>query len=226
MAAGYTFTVEKECPICEEKINVTKTRSRLLKVNQDSDFCVYYKDFNPTYYTIWVCSHCGYAAEEKNFTQLREPDKKKIKEFLANKKVGIHYTETRTRDEAIVAFKLAIYFADLTSASASRMAGLYLKLAWLYREAKDEEKENELLSRALEYYEKSLITERYPIGPMTDITVTYLIGDLHRRTGNLDKATQYLSKVIGDSRARMEPAIYNLARDLWQEMRNLKAKNK
>lgn len=219
MAVGFTYSVERDCPICGEKMQVTKTRSRLIKVKQDSDFCVHYKDFNPYYYDIWVCSNCGYASDEKHFGTLREKEKVKISEFLKDRKVKIQYNEVRTREEAINAFKLAIYFADLIEAPSSRMAGLYLKLSWLYRESGEEEKEQEVLKRALEAYDKALTTERFPIGSMTDTMVTYLIGELYRRTGNKEKAVQYLSRVIGDQRSRMEPAIYNLARDLWQDMR-------
>lgn len=234
MAVGFTYSVERECPICGEKIQVTKTRARLIKIKQDSDFCVHYKDFNPYYYDIWVCSHCGYASDEKHFDTLREKEKEKIAEFLAPRKVKIEYKEIRTRADAINAFKLALYYTDLIGAPESRKAALYLKLGWLYREAVEEakekeqekeeaefkEKEQEVLVRALEGYDKALSTERFPIGSMTDTAATYLIGELHRRTGNTEKAIQYLSRVIGDKRSRNESNIYNLARDLWQDMRS------
>ncbi len=228
MAVGFTYSVERECPICGEKFQVTKTRSRLIKIKQDSDFCVHYKEFNPYYYDIWVCSHCGYASDEKHFDTLREKEKEKIIQFLKDRKVKIEYKEVRTRGDAINAFKLALYYADLIESPESRKAGLYLKLAWLYREAGEEdsdasteakEKEQEVLIRALEGYDRALTTERFPIGSMTDTAATYLIGELYRRTGNTEKAVQYLSRVIGEKRSKMEPAIYNLARDLWQDMR-------
>ncbi|MDF2564549.1 MAG: hypothetical protein K0Q53_944 [Massilibacillus sp.] len=228
MAVGFTYSVERECPICGEKFQVTKTRSRLIKIKQDSDFCVHYKEFNPYYYDIWVCSHCGYASDEKHFDTLREKEKEKIAQFLKDRKVKIEYKEVRTRGDAINAFKLALYYADLIESPESRKAGLYLKLAWLYREAGEEDseageeakaKEQEVLIRSLEAYDKALTTERFPIGSMTDTAATYLIGELYRRTGNTEKAVQYLSRVIGEKRSKMEPAIYNLARDLWQDMR-------
>ena len=64
MAEGFTFVVEKECPICGEKTRVTKTRSRVIVEKKDVDLCTHYKDFNPYLYTIWVCEHCGYAGPE------------------------------------------------------------------------------------------------------------------------------------------------------------------
>lgn len=219
MAVGFTFSVEKECPICEKKMQVTKTRSRMIKISQDADFCMHYQDFNPYYYTIWVCPHCGYAADEAHFAMIASKDKEKIAAFLKEKEVRIAYKETRTWSEAIAAYKLAIFYAELTEAKASYLAGMYLKLAWLYREAKDQEHEQDLLQRALRYYDQSLTTERYPIGAMTDTAIMYLIGALNYMTGNFEQATQYLSRVVGNDRARLEPNIYNMARDLWQDIR-------
>lgn len=218
MAVGFTYSVEKICPICGEKIQVTKTRSRLITIKKDKDFCMHYKDFNPYYYVIWACSKCGYAADENCFEKVKEADKNTIAEFLIHKKVNIEYKEERTREEGIRAFKLAIFFADLIKERDSHMAGLYLKLGWLYREAEDRDNENAVLEQAIKHYDQSLMKERYPIGNMTDTMVTYLIGALYYRTGNVEKATQYLSRVMNDQRARIEP-VYNLARDLWQDIR-------
>lgn len=222
MSIGYTYVSEEECPICCYSMPVTKLRSRMIKIKQDSDFCAYYKDFNPYYYTIWICPHCGYASDTNHFKEIKEREKDRVAEFLMARQIRIPHTEFRTREQAITAFKLAIYIADLAKAPASRMAGLYLKLAWLYREAEDKENENQLLELALKAYDRALITERFPIGSLTDNAVIYLIGDLHRRLGEIEKATQYLSRIIGDKTARSEYKIYKLARDVWQDMRDEK----
>lgn len=219
MAVGFTYSVEKECPICGAKIKVTKTRSRLVKISQDLDFCMHYKDFNPYYYTIWICSHCGYAADEPHFGYINEIYKKKIAEFLQGKDVKIEYKEERSWSDAVTSYKLSIFFAELIAEKPSYIAGLYLKLAWLYREEKNNEQEQALLNKAMELYDASLSTEHYPIGSMTDNAVMYLIAALSYETGNISKAMQYLSKLIGNEQVRLEPLIYNKARDLWQSLR-------
>ena len=79
MAVGNTFVVEKTCPICGKKTRVVKTRARLIATESDRDFCVHYKDFNPYYYTIWVCENCGFAADEKRvLAVMPERRKKKV----------------------------------------------------------------------------------------------------------------------------------------------------
>ena len=226
--ASYTFTVEKDCPICGQSTRVVKTRARLVKERTDEDFCVHYKDFNPYYYRVWICEHCGFAGDEKTFTsQMPDRDRQKIKKFLNGKKVSVAFTENRDLPEAVASFRLAIFFLDLIDASFSRRAGLYLGLAWIYRFAEDEERENETIRKAAELYDHSIMTERYPIGGMTDLMVIYILGAIYFRIGDFEKCTQYLSRLIGNKEIRTtEPKLYDKARDLWADVRMLKNEQK
>ncbi|MDF2568810.1 MAG: hypothetical protein K0R55_414 [Sporomusa sp.] len=214
-----TYSVDKECPVCKKSFSVTKLRSRQVMVKQDSDFCAYFQDVKPYYYTIWVCSNCGYAAADSYFDELSVAAHDKIAKFLAARTVNVNLSGERTREQAIAAYKLAIFFAELISAPASRSAELYLKLAWIYREAENAEEEKNALTKAGEYYEQALMRERLPIGTLSEAAVTYLIGELSRRTGQNEKALLYLGKVVGSPAAKLEPRITNLARDAWHEAR-------
>jgi len=220
MEVGNTYVVQKICPVCGQKAPVTKVRSRLITLKTDSDFCVHYKDFNPYYYTVWICENCGYAADEKHFlAPMPERKKKIITDFLNGRKIGFAHKDLRTRIEAVAAFKLAIFYAEMLQESLGHIAGLYLKMAWLFREAGEADKEAAALEQAVANYEKSLETERYPLGTLTDTTVMYLVGALLERLGNTDRATQYLSRIVSDKDARAERAIFTKARDLWQDIR-------
>ena len=222
MEIGQTYVVRKTCPVCGETISITKVRSRLFAETTDDDFCVHYKDFNPYYYTVWVCEKCGYAADEKRFLAIMpERNKKKIQAFLKDRKIGIAYTETRTHAEAVASFKLAIFYSDMLNESIAHIAGFYLQLAWLYRESEERDKEDEILRKVIELYDQSLMTERYPLGSLTDTTVIYLIGALYNRLGDTEKTTQYLSRIISDQDSRIvERKVFEKARDLWQDIRN------
>ena len=223
--SSYTFIVEKTCPICGKSTRVVKTKSRLIKLKTDEDYCVHYKDFNPYYYRIWFCEHCGFAADEKTFlTKMPERQQKKIAAFLEGRNLSMEFTEERGLPEAIASFKLAIFYMDLIEAPFSKRAGLQLGLAWIYRFAGDGEKETEYLLRAAEYYDKSIMTEHYPVGNMTDTTAMYLVGAIYYRMDDLEKCAQYLSRIIGNQEIRMQdPKLYDKARDLWAEVRSKKA---
>jgi uncharacterized protein (DUF2225 family) len=218
------YSIEKECAVCEEKFAVTCVRSRLSLIKQDSDFCAYYKDINPYYYTVWVCPHCGYAARDTEFPGIMPPMVIKIKKFLGERAVKVNLGGNRTREQAIVSYQLAIFYSGMIGASASKLAGLYLRLAWLYREGGLPDEEQKTLIKACESYEHALSTERMPIGNMSELAVMYLIGDLLRRTGENEKAMLYLSKVVSSPLSKIEKRIGDLARASWQEIRAIKAK--
>ena len=220
----YTFTVEKKCPICGETTRVVKVKSKLLAERTDEDFCVHYKDFNPYFYKIWFCEHCGFAADEKTFLgSIPLTHKRKIQEFLNCRKLGLKFVEERQVPDAVASFKLAIFYAELTGQSLAKRAGLYLELGWIYRASEEKERESEMLERAISLYDRSLMTERYPINGLSDNTVIYLIGAIYYRLHDFEKSTQYLSRIIGDQRIRDEDIVlYKRARDLWQRVREEK----
>jgi len=217
--ADALYIIEKECAVCKEKFEVTCVRSRLVLIKQDTDFCAYYKDINPYYYTVWTCPHCGYAARDTDFLQVTTSAALKIHTFLTEREVKVDLCGTRTREQAIVAYKLAIFYAELAGDRASKRAGLYLRLGWLYREDQQDDEEKTVLAKACTCFDQALAQERMPIGNLSELAVMYLVADLLRRTGEHEKAKLYLSRVVASPLAKNEKRIVDLARDLWQEMR-------
>ncbi len=218
----YTFVVEKVCPICEQRTRVVKTKSRLSIIKTDEDFCVHYANFNPYYYRIWFCEHCGYAADEQTFLS-KMPDRKKaiLGEFLSKRRLAMQFTENRGLPEAIASYQLALHYLQMTNESPSKQAGRWLEMAWIYRSSGEQEKEEECMHKAADFYDLSLVTEHYPIGKVTDTRVLYLVGAIYYRLGDADKCTQYLSRIIGDQKIRwQEPKIFDQARELWQTLRS------
>jgi len=194
-------------------------RSRLPLIKQDTDFCAYYKEINPYYYTVWVCPHCGYAAQDVDFAQVTTGVAAKIHDFLASREIKVNLCGIRSREQAIVAYKLAIFYAELVAVKASKLAGLHLRLGWLYREGQQDDEEKIMLAKACAYYDQALAKETMPLGNLSELTVMYLVADLLRRTGENEKAMLYLSQVVTSPLAKDEKRVADLARNLWQEMR-------
>ena len=216
-----TFIVEKTCPICEKTMRVVKTRSRIMVTKRDDDACTHYDNFNPYYYTVWVCEHCGFAADEKTFTT-KIPDRhlKLLRSVLLTRNIKIPFVAERTVENASTAFRLALKYLEIIHGKASKKAKYAHQLAWIYRIAGDKEQETEFLQKAAEYYEEALAKEHFPIDALTDNAVVYLVAAIYRRLGDRQKATLYLSKIIGDQGVRTrEPRVYDKARDLWVEIR-------
>lgn len=226
MAVGKTFVVEKLCPVCEKMTRVVKTRSRITVLSRDSDACTHYEDFNPYYYTVWVCEHCGFAADETTFTT-KIPDRHLtiLRKILLTKNIKIPFAEVRTPGNAETAFRLALKFLEIIRGKASKKAKYAHQLAWIFREAGDTVQENEFMNKAAQFYEEALATEHFPVGAMTDNAVIYLVAAIYFRLGERQKATPYLSKLIGDQSVReREPRIYDKARDLWGDIRAARKK--
>ncbi|MDU4961263.1 MAG: DUF2225 domain-containing protein [Sporomusaceae bacterium] len=221
--ADILYGVKKECPLCGGEFSTTKVRNSLKMVKQDTDFCTYYQEANPYYYVIWVCPHCGYAAQDVYFEQpLPTAAAESLRKFLKNRQVNVDFGGVRSREQAIATYKLAIFYAEMMLTLSSRLAGLWIKLAWLFREGGQAEEEQIALAKALSYYEKASLKEQLPIGGLTEITLQYLMGELLRRTGKTDEAITYLGRLVSDPRARSEKRIVDLARQCWQLARQEK----
>lgn len=218
--SAYTYEAAKQCPICQSEFLATQVKSRVPMKSQDSDFCTHYQDFNPYFYGVWVCPHCGYAGGENWFADLPAPAADKIRRFLSGKDVDLDLSGERTLAQAVKAYKLAVFFAELVHAPASRLGGLLLKLAWVYRQAGQAAAEGPALEKAAVYYEEALSQERLPLGNLTEVALTYLVGELLRRTGQQQKAKLYFNQVISNPLARGERRVFQLTRDAWNEIRD------
>ncbi|HRU42534.1 MAG TPA: DUF2225 domain-containing protein, partial [Candidatus Diapherotrites archaeon] len=130
------------CPICSKQFSSMKAKVNSCKIKKkDEDFCTHYVDLNPMYYEVFVCPSCGYAAPETSLGELTEKEANLLKEAFSGREVGRSFCDQRSLDDAIASYKLAIYTAELRKANASVLAGLCLKLAWLYRFKGDKQEE-------------------------------------------------------------------------------------
>ena len=132
--------------------------------------------------------------------------------------------DERTADEAIRAYKLGLYFAEQLGWPLQKQAGYRMGMAWVYRDTEEHEKEEESLRRAAELYEKSVMKEHYPINGMTDNMAMYIAGAAYYRIGDFEKATQMLSRLMGDQELRKSDAkLFERAQNLWLDLREKKA---
>ena len=217
----HTFIVSKSCPVCGKNVNVVKVKSRLAAIKVDRDYCCHYKDFNPYLYHIWVCDGCGFAADENVFLTSLPPAKRElVGNALLEKHVHFEFHEERDVPDGIAAMKLAIFCAEVLKAPLARQAGLVMRLAWIYRIDGQTEKENEAMEQAVGLYIRSLETEHYPIGHLTDNMVIYLIGALYSELGERKKAALYLGNLMGEKNSvGLDAKLAKDARQLWQEVR-------
>lgn len=212
------YETEKECPLCTNSFKVTRTRVGMKLISMDTDFRMQYEGVNPYLYVVWLCPHCGYAAPDTCFAPLMESEKATLLKNLQGKEVGINLQGERTVDQALASYKLAIYFGELRKIPQSQIAGLFLKMAWLYRDKEDAELEQACLKKAVEHYMEAYSTERFPIGKMTQNTLGYLVANLLDRIGEYEQAATWLGKVV-NQKSSGEAKVREMARDLWQSLK-------
>jgi hypothetical protein len=189
-----------ECPYCQNSFKIENLRIESIHIkDRETDFKPIYDGLNPNWYLVWVCPRCYYAAFKSDFLQLSPKQKEALKVSLGERMyMGQRYdfTRARNRDLALASFQIAIicYKYRYKKRSLEKIANLYLRSAWIEREAGNLEKEKEYLLRAQSEYEAAL---QAGFGyEMTPSQIQYLIGEINRRIGNYEKAFIFLKKVI------------------------------
>lgn len=204
------------CPVCNKTIEVTKVRSKAVKVvSRDSDFCTRYEDINPIFYEAWVCEYCGYASLAEQFDKLSYKHAKIIKEKISSKWNQRSFKGERNINEALEAFKLALLNAQLIGAKSSELAKICIRIAWLYR-LKGDTKEKEFLNFALKCYSTAYENENLTADKLDDTTCAYMIAELNRRMGSFEESIKWFSKLISSPEARKNKMLMDQIRDQFQ----------
>lgn len=228
--ADVLFDKTYVCPVCD-----TEFQSKMIRVGKvkllsaDTDLRPKYQFVDSLKYDALVCPKCGYAALSRFFNFMLPAQAKLIKDHISSTFKGIEIKgDYYTYDESIARHKLALACTVVKKAKISERAYTCLKLGWLCRgkaeslpkdmENRDAEvkklteEELEFLDNAYEGFTQAYLKEDFPMCGMDEISVTYLVADLARRTGRYDEANRWISKVLTSRNANER--IKNKARDI------------
>lgn len=216
----YDKTVK--CPVCSFTYTTTKVRSRFIRVEKiEADFFTKYKDeeLNPVFYEVNVCKKCGYAFADTFSNSFSPTIIDSIKSQITNKWKERDFGSERTIQQVIDTYKLAILSGSIKQEKSVVLAGISLRLAWLYRIIKIKEQEHRFLKLSLENYKDSYANSDYSGTQMTEMRLFYLIGELSRQIGDRDGAVKFFSKVINHKNRSMESKLVEMAREQWYLIR-------
>lgn len=212
------------CLLCKTQFTTKKLRSRFIKVSHyDTDFFPHYNEHNPLLYYINVCPSCGFSFSDEAPPNFSEEGKKLLIEKICMHWVPQSYGNERNIQSSINAYKLAIYCSILRKDKHIAIAGLYIRLAWLYRLIRNEQQELRFIVLALSEYEASYLSGDYQGTQVSELKTLYLIGELSRRIGETEQATKFFSKVIEQQSRTVETKIISLAKDGWHRIRELQS---
>lgn len=215
------YEKENKCKMCLKKYKSLKMRMKTVKINkEDSDFMPRYENetvTNPMFYDIFICPHCG-MVEHSMMKRNHEPFLTLIREGYIDKIIKRKdYTKERTLDEAIMAYQLAYYVAVIAKEENNVIGTLLLKLSWLYRIKKNEEKEFKFLKAARDTLIESQTTTKE-----SEEKSKYLFAEISLRIGDIDGAKKMFSKIFTDN--TMSAKYKNLAKKQWEDYQELERK--
>ncbi|WP_078554154.1 DUF2225 domain-containing protein [Bacillus alkalicellulosilyticus] len=219
------FEKKVDCLLCKESFTTKKVRSSFKKARaMQSDFYTEYvyedEVGSPLYYYVTICPSCGYAfTEDSNpyFHPRRKQDV--IEKVSAYWKGNDRYSYDRTLEQALQTYKLALYSGQIKEEREIVMAGLHMRLMWLYRKLGQQEEEERYLNYALQAYERSYYVGDYQETDMSLIQLTYIIGELYRRLGQFQKAGSYFSQLLYLEDDTRDLKYIKMAKEQWQVMR-------
>lgn len=233
--ADILFEKSYTCPCCDKEFKVKTVRTGKVKLESaDTDLRPKYQLVDALKYDAIVCPNCGYAALNRFFNYLASVQRKLIKENISANFKGLEETgAVYSYDDAIARHKLALVNTIVKKGKTSERAYTCLKLAWILRgkaetlpkETPDYDKvmkelkseEDELILNAYEGFTQAFMKENFPICGMDELTSSYLVADLARRSGKYEEALRWISKVITAREANER--IKNKARELKELIR-------
>ncbi len=219
------FDKKVTCLLCNSIFATKKVRSRFgLARSMESDFFTEYvygnENINPILYYVNVCPNCGYAFAAESSNYFLPGMKEEIMDKVTSQwRAHTRYSGERTPIDAVATYKLAIFSGMIKRERPIIMAGLHMRLSWMYRALNNIEEDSRFSRFALKAYEKAYFEGDFTNSNMSSIRVAYLIGELYRRMNDFEKASVYFSKIIHIKEAVKDRRFVEMARDQWYIMR-------
>lgn len=182
--------IELMCPICSNEFSSRAILSTNAFGGRRTDFHACAIGPQPLPYLVHTCSKCGYTGDERGFGEEVEVGpmlKEHVWDELAPKVPDGPMTGS---DKYEFAAKVAIW----QGAGSRAIAELLLRAAWCCVDEDDIEAERYFRREAAWMFDRALVT-RGGVGREERATLTYLVGELWRRVGDLKRARVWFDSV-------------------------------
>ena len=182
--------IELHCPICDSEFRSQAVVSTNSFGGKRTDFHERAAGTQPLPFLVHMCSRCGYSGSERDFSEEADVSPM-LKEHVWNELAPTLATSALTGSEK---YEAAAKVAEWQSMEPRHVADLLLRAAWCCVDEGDSEAERYfrrhaawMFSRALETYDGVARDER--------AVLTYLVGELWRRIGDVSMAKSWFNKV-------------------------------
>lgn len=185
--------IELCCPVCENSFWSQAVASTNAFGGKRTDFHQRAAGTQPLAYQVHTCGGCGYSGGEADFT-LGADISPLLKEHVLN--------ELAPRGPWVmtgsVKYEAAAKIAEWQGLEDRHVADLLLRAAWCCVDEGDVEAERYFRRHAAWAFERALA--KYDSVPADERAVlTYLVGELWRRIGDLAQAHSWFDRVISET---------------------------
>jgi uncharacterized protein (DUF2225 family) len=205
---------EYDCPNCGDTFQTKRALTgKIVVMRKDPDFCPYYRGVNPLFYEVKVCPYCSYAFTD-GFGPLKQAQRARLKQLHKHDAGSVNFWGERDLGMARESFRRALLIARIIEEKHLIVAGLSIRMAWMYRYSGDPREERRFLTQSLNQYELAYEKESFEEMGMDRDTLHYLLGELSGKLGRYAEAKRWFGKVIPSHKVKR--ALHNMAEDQWE----------
>jgi uncharacterized protein (DUF2225 family) len=184
--------IELRCPVCDNEFKSQSVVSTNAFGGKRTDFHERAAGTQPLAYLIHMCGECGYSGGEADFTPATDVSpvlKQHVLEELAPLRPSLVCGSEK--------YEAAAKVAQWQGMEPRHIADLLLRASWCCVDEGDVEAERYYRRQAAWMFEESL--QAYDGVPRDERAIlTYLVGELWRRIGDIKKATAWFDRVTGE----------------------------
>lgn len=183
-------SIELRCPVCETAFRSQAVVSTNSFGGKRTDFHERAAGTQPLPYLIHTCAGCGYSGAERDFTEEAEVSPV-VRQRVMRELAPVAVAGALTGSEK---YEAAAKVAEWQGLEARHVADLLLRAAWCCVDEGDIEAERFFRRKAAWKFEESL--ESYDgVQREERAVLTYLVGELWRRTGDTRRACSWFDRV-------------------------------
>jgi uncharacterized protein (DUF2225 family) len=195
--------IELKCSVCEKTFESSEIGSCGF-ANKRTDLRPNYWGFNPVYYFYHLCPHCGFCASKSVFEM--NFDKTEIKHKMDELGPLKNDILSKKLERAIVCLEIANELG-IANVNDLTLANNWIEPYWWAEKEGEIKKFGKI---ALRYFYRAF--EKNQVLADQIISTKYLMGEINRRIGNIEKAIELFDEVLSLAENDNElKDLYNLA---------------
>ena len=182
--------IELTCPACENTFRSQTVVATNAFGGKRTDFHERAAGMQPLPYFVHLCTHCGYAGVERDFSENVDL----VREIRERVQLELAPALQHELPSGSLKYDHAARVAEWQGSDPRYLADLYLRAAWCCVDERDTEAERYFRRKAAWRFAEALAG--YDGVPIEERAVlTYLVGELWRRVGDRATAQAWFDKV-------------------------------